>query len=81
VRCLVIYDITEDRARLRVAEICLDYGLSRVQYSAFLGLLTRAQQVELMRRVRRELGKTEARVALLPVCDADFRARQELTTP
>ncbi|MBX6773568.1 MAG: CRISPR-associated endonuclease Cas2, partial [Chloroflexi bacterium] len=55
-RCLVIYDISENRARLRVAEICLDYGLLRVQYSAFLGHLTRAQQVELMRRVRRELG-------------------------
>jgi hypothetical protein len=37
---LLIYDIPDDRARQKVADACLDYGLERIQYSAFLGELT-----------------------------------------
>ncbi|MDD5735896.1 MAG: CRISPR-associated endonuclease Cas2, partial [Methanothrix soehngenii] len=37
----VIYDISENRYRSRVAKICKNYGLFRVQKSAFLGDLNR----------------------------------------
>ena len=37
---LLIYDIPDDRARQKIADACLDYGLQRIQYSAFLGELT-----------------------------------------
>lgn len=37
----VIYDISENRIRSRVAKICKGYGLFRVQKSAFLGDLNR----------------------------------------
>ena len=37
---LVIYDITEDKIRNKVAEVCKDYGLTRIQWSAFLGELS-----------------------------------------
>ena len=33
----VVYDITKDRTRTRVAKRCLDFGLYRVQKSVFLG--------------------------------------------
>ena len=33
----VIYDIVDDRIRKKIADVCLDYGLKRIQYSAFLG--------------------------------------------
>ena len=36
---LFVYDITDDAVRLRVANKLKDYGLSRIQYSAFLGEL------------------------------------------
>jgi CRISPR-associated protein Cas2 len=79
-RCLVVYDIVVDRVRARVAEACLDYGLQRIQYSAFLGDLSRNRQDELLLRVRRELGHTEGHVALFPLCEPDFRARREVRT-
>jgi CRISPR-associated protein Cas2 len=77
-RCLVVYDIPNDRIRTRVAGLCLDYGLSRIQYSAFLGDLARSHQDELLHQLRRHLGKAACRVVLLPVCDTDFRTRREL---
>ncbi|NJL05964.1 MAG: CRISPR-associated endonuclease Cas2, partial [Chloroflexaceae bacterium] len=40
-RVLVLYDISDDRARQRVADACLDYGLERVQFSVFVGALSR----------------------------------------
>ena len=33
----IIYDISDNRKRLRISEKCKNYGLQRVQKSAFLG--------------------------------------------
>ncbi len=58
-QCLVIYDIPDDRARQRVADACLDYGLQRIQYSAFAGNLSRTHQRALFGEITRRLkGKT-----------------------
>jgi CRISPR-associated protein Cas2 len=67
VRCLVIYDIPNDRARTRVADACLDYGLERVQWSAFLGELNSTYQRELLLKIRVILGRKAAKVLLLPI--------------
>lgn len=75
---LVVYDITDDRIRTRVADICLDYGLLRIQYSAFLGQMTRNQQEELLQKIKRRIGRSPSRVVLFPLCEADFRGRREL---
>jgi CRISPR-associated protein Cas2 len=80
-RCLVVYDISDDRARAKVADICQDYGLSRIQYSAFVGDISRSHQDELLQKVRRRLGKLESRVVLFPLCEPDFRARREVAFP
>jgi len=40
-RYVVIYDITDDNLCALVAETLKDYGLQRIQYSAFLGNLRR----------------------------------------
>lgn len=78
VQVLLIYDIPNDRLRGRVADLCLDYGLERIQYSAFLGQLRRTHQEELMLRVKKQLGKQAGDVRLLPLCDRDWGARLEL---
>lgn len=77
-RCLVVYDISDDRARAKVADMCQDYGLSRVQYSAFVGDISRSHQDELLQKVRRRLGQLGGRVALFPLCETDFRGRREV---
>jgi CRISPR-associated protein Cas2 len=64
-RMLVIYDIPSDRLRTRVADVCLDYGLERIQYSAFTGLLGRAHQRELELKITRLLGREPARVRFI----------------
>ncbi len=66
-RCLVIYDIPDDRTRTRVSDACLDYGLERVQWSAFMGELNHTLQRELLLKIRNILGKKAAKVRLLPI--------------
>jgi len=79
--CLVVYDISHDRTRSHVADACLDYGLDRIQYSAFLGLLTRTHQEELMLKVKRLLADHGGNVQLFPLCEKDWTARQVIDIP
>jgi CRISPR-associated protein Cas2 len=74
-QCIVVYDIPNDTARSRVADICLDYGLERIQFSAFLGDLARTHQEELLMKARRRVGKQPANVQLFPICDKDWAKR------
>jgi len=64
-RLLVIYDIPDDRARARVADACLDYGLERIQYSAFVGQLSRVHQREVELRITRLLDHQPAKVRFI----------------
>ena len=50
---MVLYDVPDDNLRTRVSEACKDYGLERIQYSAFLGQLTRNRTEELAQRLKR----------------------------
>ena len=75
-QCLVIYDIEDDGKRTKVADVCLDYGLDRIQYSAFLGPLLPNHQEELMLKIKAVLGKRPANVQLFPLCEKDWEARQ-----
>ncbi len=77
-RCLVVYDIPDDRVRTKVADACLDYGLDRIQYSAFLGTLTPTHRRELMKRLRRLLGRKPGKIQLFPLCERDWENRDEI---
>ena len=74
--CLVVYDITHDRTRTKVAETCLDYGLDRIQYSAFLGDLAPTHQEELMLKLERVLGRETGNIQLFPLCARDWHGRR-----
>lgn len=78
-RCLLIYDIPDDRARQKIADACLDYGLQRIQYSAFSGNLSRAHQRELMTEVKRRLGKNAGNIQLFTFPDDIWNARRVIT--
>ena len=64
---LVMYDISDDKLRNKVADACLDYGLERVQYSAFVGELGRVHQRELELRIRELVGRMAAHIRLIPL--------------
>lgn len=76
--CLLVYDIAHDGTRTRISETCRDYGLERIQFSAFLGDLSRNHQIELFRKVRVQLGKRTGKVQLFPLCEKDIRQRLEV---
>jgi CRISPR-associated protein Cas2 len=76
---LLIYDVTDDRARTRIATACEDYGLDRIQYSAFYGLLTRNLQEELMLKVQALLGKHTGCVQLIPIANSEWERRIEVS--
>jgi len=77
-KVLLVYDITNDRVRGKVADFCLDYGLDRIQYSAFMGDLGRNRQEELMLKIEERLGEHGAKVQLYPICDKDWKNRLEI---
>src|SRR2546425_9566809 len=56
-RTQVMYDIEDDRVRYRVSEVCLDFGLERIQFSVFRGKLNRNKREELASEADREAGR------------------------
>ena len=76
--CLVVYDIPSDKKRTKIADICLDYGLERIQYSAFLGDLSHNQRDELLQKLKRTLGKEAGKIHLFPICEKDMKLVQSI---
>jgi CRISPR-associated protein Cas2 len=72
---LVIYDIPHDGTRTKVANECLDYGLDRIQYSAFTGELSRTHQEELLLRIKRRVGKRAAKVYVVAIASDEWARR------
>jgi CRISPR-associated protein Cas2 len=77
-QCLLIYDIPDDRARVKVADACLDYGLQRVQYSAFVGDLSNSHQRALFGEIKKRVRDKAANVQLFPLPEPAWQARRAL---
>jgi len=77
-KCLLVYDIPHDGTRSKIADFCLDYGLDRIQYSAFLGDLVRTYQEELMLKIGDRLGDRKGKVQMFVICEKDWRQRLEI---
>ncbi len=67
----MLYDIPDDGVRSKIADVCKDYGLERIQFSAFCGLLTRNKREELFLRLGDTLGGCAGKILLQPVCQKD----------
>ena len=72
-----MYDIVKDRIRKKIADVgdCLDYGLKRIQYSAFLGDINTTRRRALEEKLTEQLGKAEGKIEVLAVCAKDFDKR------
>jgi CRISPR-associated protein Cas2 len=68
---LVIYDIEENRARNRIAETCKDYGLKRVQKSAFRGDLNTNRREMLYQRLKQTMGSHNGTIQIYALCERD----------
>lgn len=78
VRYVVIYDITDDNLRVLVAETLKDYGLQRIQYSAFIGSLRRNKLNSLVVDLKNLIKDLVENVQIFPVCDTCFKGRREI---
>jgi CRISPR-associated protein Cas2 len=72
----VVYDVPDDRLRLRVANVCKDFGLKRIQYSAFSGLLDATRRGEMFARLSDTLGGEAGKILMVPVCERDVGLRR-----
>lgn len=75
---LVVYDIEDDKIRGKVSDYCLDKGLERIQYSCFLGSMTRTRAKELAAKCQKKIGDSPAKVRFLPVCEKDLAKQIEI---
>lgn len=73
--CIVIYDIVDDKIRSKIADICLDFGLARIQYSAFFGDLSRNQKETLFKKAKRVIGNRPGNIQIFPICEKDLALR------
>jgi CRISPR-associated protein Cas2 len=78
IRAFVFYDIPNDRIRNKVGTVCKDYGLERIQFSGFAGLLNRNMREELFLRLQMLIGDHDAKVLVMPVCEKDYRQKREI---
>lgn len=76
---LVIYDISEDKIRNKVAEVCKDYGLVRIQWSAFMGKLSNNRREELNLKLIKTLKNYEGNIQLYPICSKDISLKKEIS--
>jgi len=74
-RYLLIYDISDDNLRLRVAETLKDYGLHRIQYSAFIGDLKRNKLNSLITDLRKLIDSAVENIQIYPLCETCFKRR------
>lgn len=69
----VIYDISKNKARGKIAKATLEAGLYRVQKSVFLGSLNSTRIDELVLRIEEWLNQDTDSVYVFPMCEADFK--------
>ncbi|PIV44288.1 MAG: CRISPR-associated endonuclease Cas2 [Nitrospirae bacterium CG02_land_8_20_14_3_00_44_33] len=74
----IFYDIENDGIRNKIAEKCKDYGLERIQFSGFSGILNRNKREELFLKLSSLIGNKSGKVLMLPICERDMRLRKEL---
>jgi CRISPR-associated protein Cas2 len=68
----IVYDITKDRTRTKIAKRCLDFGIYRVQKSVFLGDLAPNRIDEILLFSQELLDLDTDSVYIFPMCQADF---------
>ena len=74
---IVFYDVTKDRIRKKIADACLDYGLDRTQFSAFVGDIAPSHQRELMLKLQTLLGDQPGALLLVPLDRQAWDSRLE----
>lgn len=78
---LIIYDISDDELRARVAQACKRFGLVRVQRSAFSGRIPSSLRKELVSVLSKMVEGSDDNIQVYVVCEPDISLRIELGKP
>ena len=65
---LVVYDISDDASRTKLAKLLERFGLQRVQYSAFRGDLNPNDRDVLARQVKKFVRDERDCIFIIPLC-------------
>lgn len=63
----VLYDIENDKTRSKVAKICKQTGLYRVQFSVFLGTIDKNQKDSLQLQIEELIDATKDSIYIFPM--------------
>jgi CRISPR-associated protein Cas2 len=74
----LIYDMTIDKSRTKIAKLCKEAGLYRVQKSVFLGTITHNRLDELSMQIEELIDENTDSVYIFPLCKADFKKVQTI---
>jgi len=69
-----MYDIKNDKSRSRVAKFCEQIGLTRVQYSVFLGILEPNDKDTLQIQIEETIDKQKDSVYIFPMSKDELKA-------
>lgn len=72
--CWVMYDIKNDKSRSRVAKYCEQIGLTRVQYSVFLGILEPNDKDTLQIQLEETIDQEKDSVYIFPMSKDELKA-------
>lgn len=69
----VMYDIEIDKSRTKVAKLCKQAGLYRVQYSVFLGTIDANQKDTLQLQIERLINEETDSVYIFPMSKSELQ--------
>lgn len=72
--CWVMYDIKNDRTRTKIAKRCEQAGLSRVQYSVFLGSIEPNEKDTLQVQIEDLMNEDQDSVYIFPMSKDELKA-------
>ncbi len=75
----IIYDISEDKKRNKIARICKNYGCARVQKSSFACEITKNKLEMLEIECKKLLEGTDDYLFILPACSSCFERKRIVT--
>lgn len=71
--CWVMYDIKKDKARTKVSKFCEQAGLTRVQYSVFLGTIELNEKDTLQIQIEDTIDEEKDSVYIFPMSKDELK--------
>ncbi len=75
---IIIYDITDNGLRTRIAKTLLGYGCIRIQKSAFYGFMNHNMREKLKLRLEKMMHNKEGNIQFYPLCTKCFSMKDSI---